>query len=207
MGYEEALEGLKKAIEQKQKELEDLQSAANQLSKLANMPLSDFSVSEHSKQEIQAGVGMRGDEYYGKPLATVIAEILDKRNKKGMGPATIKEIYEEMKNGGYRFDAKDEDLAMRGITISMRKNVVKFHRLPSGKFGLTEWYPDLKEKRDEAPPSKTTQQTGPPKKLGRPPKKSVQPETNQEKPEEIVRRHVGRPKKAEQTTNDIGKQE
>lgn len=183
MGYEEALEGLKKAIEQKQKELEDLQSAANQLSKLANMPLQDFSVSSRSKQEIPTGKGMRGDEYYGRALATVIAEILEKRNRKGMGPATIREIYEEMKDGGYRFDAKDEDLAMRGITISVRKNVAKFHKLPSGKFGLTEWYPDLKErKEEETTPPKMIGKTKQPKRLGRPPKKIEQPEAKKEEP-------------------------
>ena len=172
MGYEDAIEGLKRAIEQKQKELEDLQGALVQLSNLANVPVSDLTAptSTYSKPEIKTSVAVRGDEYYGRALATVIAEILETRNKKGMGPATIREIYEEMQNGGYRFDAKDDDLAMRGITISMRKNVVKFHRLPSGKFGLTEWYPDLKERKEETVPTKTT---GHSKKKGRHPKTST----------------------------------
>jgi hypothetical protein len=90
---------------------------------------------------------MRGDEYYGKALASVVRWVLEARKAANLGPATVNEIYDAMASGGYQFEAKNEDNAKRGLRISLTKNGV-FHRLPTGKFGLTEWYPAIKDKAE-----------------------------------------------------------
>lgn len=92
---------------------------------------------------------LRGDEYYGRPLATVLTNILVNRKTRGSGPAVVKELHSQMISGGYRFDAKSDTNAMRGLRISMAKNK-KFHKLPNGKWGLTEWYPSVKENKETA---------------------------------------------------------
>ena len=66
------------------------------------------------------------------------------RQATNQGPATVREIYETLTQGGYQFDAKDETNAMRGLRISLGKNTQKFHKLPNGVFGLVAWYPNLK---------------------------------------------------------------
>lgn len=50
--------------------------------------------------------------------------------------------------GGYQFETKDDNNAMRGMRISMAKNI-KFHKLPNGKWGLKEWYPNVKEDKEK----------------------------------------------------------
>ena len=45
--------------------------------------------------------------------------------------------------GGYEFP-KRADNAKRSLKISMRKNRI-FHRLPTGAYGLKEWYPSATE--------------------------------------------------------------
>jgi hypothetical protein len=101
---------------------------------------------------------LKGDEYHGRPLATVITDVLETRKSLQLGPATVDEIYNTMLDGGYRFTAKTEAIAKRGLAISMSKNQ-KFHKLPNNKWGLTEWYPELKEGR-RAPNNKTEKGNG-----------------------------------------------
>lgn len=83
---------------------------------------------------------VRPDQFYGKPLATVVREVLETRKKYNLGPAAIQDIYTVMKSGGFAFESKDEDNAMRGMAVSISKNTALFARLPNGLIGLTEWY-------------------------------------------------------------------
>ncbi len=189
MGYEDTIENLKKAIAQKQTELEALQITVNQLCKLDNKPPLYNVISGHDTNEVPQEKDLKGDEYYGKPLATVITEILQKR-KDRIGPATIEEILNRMKEGGYVFDARDP---LRAVSISMGKNP-KFTKLPNEKWGLTEWYPTVKGKKEANKVSldETAQYaTG----LG-----IKQPQQEAETP--VVVKKVGRPKKLEDSKED-----
>jgi hypothetical protein len=85
---------------------------------------------------------LRGDEYYGKGQATAVREYLEWRKAVGKGPGMIDEIHDALKAGGYQFDEK---LGKRGMAIAIAKNTQTFHKLPNGKIGLKDWYPDLKD--------------------------------------------------------------
>ncbi len=135
---------LQKKIVEKEAELNGMKTAVNQLCVL-NKQGPVYNVTDTQQENEPAK--LKGDEYYMQPLATVVSRILEDRRVKGLGPAVVKEIYQQMVEGGYKFDAKNDDNAMRGIRISMGKNVVTFHKLPSGKFGLTKWYPELRDKK------------------------------------------------------------
>jgi hypothetical protein len=92
------------------------------------------------------GNSPRTDEFYGKPLASVVRTILERRQAAGMGAASIEAIFAIMKKGGYLFDAKNEGNAKRSLSISLAKNTTTFHRLPNGDFGILEWYPNIPQK-------------------------------------------------------------
>lgn len=179
---EKTIEDLAKTIENKEKELLEAKKTLNSLCQMVGkQPL--YAIEEKTQS---ANFGeLRGDEYYGKPLATVITKILQKRNAKGIGPASIREIFDEMKAGGYLFETKNDNNSMRGILSSMTKNQ-KFHKLPTGNWGLKEWYPAAKEPQKD---NKAPKKRGRPRKIPQP---SVESNNEQEKSK------VGRPKKVVQ---------
>lgn len=92
-----------------------------------------------------ATTATRPDEYYGKPLATAVRMVLEKRQAANLGAATVPEIYDEMSRGGYHFTASTEDNNKRALYTSLGKNTTTFHKLPNGTYGLREWYQDIKE--------------------------------------------------------------
>jgi hypothetical protein len=188
--FDRVIEMLKHKVEVKEKELIDAKKAVNQFCVLVGEnPAYDI---DESVESSGINLSLKGHEYYMQPLAKVINDILKRAN----GPATIKEIYDQMVAGGYKFDAKNDDNAQRGVRISVMKNVAKFHKLPNGKFGLTEWFPELKESKEPKKIkrrkrkhhlTKTIKQEGEqslqqeesvvvPKRLGRPPKVKTQEE-------------------------------
>lgn len=91
-------------------------------------------------------LAIRPDQYYGKPMATMVKEILEAHGQ-AMSAADIIAILEK---GGYDFskhDWKDKD-RLRAFTITLSKNILGFHRLPNGFFGLPAWYPEaIKQKQ------------------------------------------------------------
>ncbi len=89
---------------------------------------------------------IRTDEFYGQPLATAMRSVLEKKRAGGNGPATVREIYDALVSGGFKFEAKDEN-ALRGLRQSLTKNSAVFHKLPNGSYGLLEWYPNAKPAR------------------------------------------------------------
>jgi hypothetical protein len=190
----EAIEVLKQKVEQKAKELHDAKKAVNQFCICIGEP-AVYDIGENIETE-QFSTNLKGHEYYMKPLAGVITNILERHGEKN-GPMTVKEIYEQMKTGGFLFETKNDENAMRNIRISMAKNTQTFHKLPTGKFGLLKWFPEAKAKKQapekvslsETPedaigpiverPHQETEtpvvvkaiaQTGQPKRRGRPPK-------------------------------------
>lgn len=95
-------------------------------------------------------VAIASDEFYGQPLATAMRKILEKRKASGNGPATPRELYTSLLEGGYAFDTDVEENRLIGIRVSLRKSTKIFHRLPDGKrYGLLEWYPKAKRQSDK----------------------------------------------------------
>lgn len=88
---------------------------------------------------------IKPDTFYGKKLQTAVREYLELRKAQNLGPATPREIYDSITQGGFHFDAKTADIAMVGMRALLRKRTAFFHRLPNGTYGLTSWYPDIKK--------------------------------------------------------------
>ncbi|HEV3386515.1 MAG TPA: hypothetical protein VG097_16990 [Gemmata sp.] len=124
-------------------------TAVNTLRAVLSLPpLYTESVSDSQSVTL---TNLRGDEFYGKNLSSVLRTILESRKAVDQGPAMVNEIYDTMVAGGYKFETNDPDNAKRGLRISLTKNSQTFHKLPNGKFGLREWFPNIKEKKQSAP--------------------------------------------------------
>ncbi|MEM9352555.1 MAG: hypothetical protein AAGA92_06045 [Planctomycetota bacterium] len=140
------IDDIQQQISELESELTYKKRIVNDLCGLASRPAiySDADLVSKSSQ-----VSTRPDEYYGKPLATVVGTVLEKRQAANLGAATVNEIYEEMKSGGFHFVAKNDENAKRGLYQSLGKNTTRFHKLPNGTYGLREWYPDAPRGRRE----------------------------------------------------------
>lgn len=81
-------------------------------------------------------------QFYGKALATAVREFLSAQKPI---PAKSEEILEALDAGEFDFAALGwkKDTRLRALAMSLAKNTATFHRLPSGTFGMKEWYPDV----------------------------------------------------------------
>jgi hypothetical protein len=92
---------------------------------------------------------IRPDTFYGKKLQTAVREYLEMR-RAAIGqsnPATPREIYNAIVQGGYQFETKDETIALISLRQLMRKRTAFFHKLPNGTYGLTGWYEHPKKSK------------------------------------------------------------
>lgn len=54
------------------------------------------------------------------------------RRASNSGAATVREIFNALKGGGFAFQAKEDANAQRGLRKSLTKNSATFHKLPVG---------------------------------------------------------------------------
>lgn len=87
-------------------------------------------------------------DFYGQPLASSLRTILERRKAHGLGPASVNDLFDVLSQGGFQFQTKNDENAKRGVYGALSKNAVTFHKLPNGDYGLTEWYPNVREARD-----------------------------------------------------------
>ena len=124
-----------------QEEVSRLKRTINDLCSLDGRPPRYPDVEEKSNPTISS---LRSDQFYGRPLATVVREFLEMRKTANLGPASVNEIYDTLIAGGFKFETSNELNAKRGLRVSLSKNSVTFHKLPNGEWGLLDWYPTAK---------------------------------------------------------------
>ncbi|HEY2068109.1 MAG TPA: hypothetical protein VGG48_01025 [Rhizomicrobium sp.] len=124
---------------------------------------------------------IKRDTFYGKKQMTAMREYLDMRRVQGDGPATPREILDALKAGGYKFEAKSDDIALVSLRALLRKATNVFHKLPgTNSYGLLSWYPNAKPTKEEGTggglarrkPKSTESKS---KRRGRPPNPKGQP--------------------------------
>lgn len=142
---QKTINDLQEKIREKEDEVLKSKITVNNLLRLFNLPAVYSELGE--PRETPAVGPVRRDEYFGQPLATVVRSILMRRRAANLGPASVNEIFDAMIAGGYKFDAKDDENAKRGLRIALTKNSGIFIKLPHGDYGLREWYPGAKEPR------------------------------------------------------------
>jgi hypothetical protein len=144
---EPAIAALQQQLTEQERKVIETKTLINRLCEAASMPPAYADVGAISGPSITA---IRGDTFYGKVLTTAAREYLTMRKAANLGPTSVRDIYENLKKGGYPFETEDDNNAMTGIRQVLRKNSGIFHRLPNGEWGLTGWYERIKESRKQA---------------------------------------------------------
>jgi hypothetical protein len=145
--YGPAIDALKKRLEEYERKARETRGAINMLCETAGRPPA------YSEQEVSGINGASlpsqivADTFYGKKLQTAAREYLDMRKARGEGPAKPREIYDALRAGGFKFEAKDDDIALVGLRALLRKRSLTFHKMENGTYGLTAWYPNVKNKK------------------------------------------------------------
>lgn len=142
---EQAIADLEERLKPLEVQATEIKTAINQLCKVSGLP------ERYTLGREEAPTQIRNDQFYGQPLATCVRTFLVSRKAAGHGAASVGEIYSALLKGGYQFDSKNEDYSKRGLRQSLTKNGI-FHKLPNGNYGLTEWYPNAKERKSAAEP-------------------------------------------------------
>lgn len=127
------------AVTALQRKLEEQIKAVTETKKTINMLLKMMGRDpQYQDSEDDTSGVIRADQYYGKPLATAAQEYLTMR-KQACQP---EDILRGLVAGGFDFDVigwKEAD-RVRSLSMSLAKNVAKFHRLKNGSFGVKSWY-------------------------------------------------------------------
>lgn len=152
-----AIEEVRNLIVSLERELMEKKRTVNSLCSIIQKPpiYGDAELAESTHQ-----MQVNSDAYYGKETPDVIEDILRRRRASGKGAMPVNEIYDAMVAGGYYFQTANHANAKRGIYISLGKNP-KFHKLPNGSYGLTEWYPAAKEPKSKNGGADKTQEIDP----------------------------------------------
>ena len=105
---------------------------ANKLKKLVNELCGEAGIPIRYPTISQSGVTspIRSDQFYGLPLTAAIRNYLEHRKACGLGAATIAEIHKAVRDGGYKFDTKNDDNARIGVGNAFAKRVRFFIDCP-----------------------------------------------------------------------------
>ena len=108
-------------------------------------------------------LALRSDSFVGSKMGAAARTYLEMR-KAGGGdsPATVREIFAAMKQGGFDFRSKDDSNAIIVLRAMLRKRSAVFHKMPNGKYGLKAWYgSNLRSPKDAAAPKNEGGETRP----------------------------------------------
>lgn len=143
--FEQIIEPLLKKIEEKEKELVEIKKAVNQLCVVYGK---EVRYSDNELTVVSGTTAILPDQFFGKPLATSVRSILLMKGS----AMTAKEIEEKLKQGGYEYPEEWKDNQLKNLGITLGKNSSMIATLRNNNitlYGLLDWYPDEKKKRDK----------------------------------------------------------
>jgi hypothetical protein len=133
------IDGLVAQIEEMEKPTRPLKTAVNTLCEQAGLPPKYGDQGEAGS--LKSALTLRNDQFFNRPLATCVIEIMEMRKQKGLeGATSIDEIFLALTKGGYKFETTGEDNTKRAIRISLAKNTAQFAKIGDDTFGLKKWY-------------------------------------------------------------------
>ena len=149
--FQPAIDALEKDYGDLERQANGLLTSINLLRQKAGLPPRPSGW--WSSEAAQAAVGAAGstpvtlhsDTFTGKKLASAVREYLTMRKNSGADPpATSRQIFDALKEGGFHSGAKDDATALVVLRTMLRKNTTTFAKLQNGKYGLRAWYPNFK---------------------------------------------------------------
>jgi hypothetical protein len=158
-----AIEALQKDLTEQERKVAETKGTINRLCELAGRPMLYPDVSTEGSPQTLSSI--QADTFYGKVITTAAREYLEMRKNAGLGPTSPREIYEALKQGGFKFDTKSEINAITGVRATLRKASAIFHRLPNNEYGLLKWYPRAKDEGAKKTAKKSKAKRGRPRKV------------------------------------------
>jgi hypothetical protein len=140
-----AINVLVSRVEQKTQELAEIKRMINSLCREASQsPL--YSDADLAVKGAAGLPSLDSDQFYGKTPTVAAREYLELRDK----AVSLDEILDALERGGFDFAAQkwNTGARLKNLGISLGKNSLIFHRLPSNTWGLTKWYPGVKGKKN-----------------------------------------------------------
>ena len=152
-----AIEALEKDLTELERQANGLLTSINLLREKAGLPPrpGGWSGAQAGTGAVTGGhtsVKLHSDSFTGKKLGSAVRDYLTMRKASGGdAPATSREIFDALKEGGFSSGAKDDATALVVLRTLLRKNTTTFVKLQNGKYGLRTWYPNLKAPKEGAP--------------------------------------------------------
>lgn len=143
--FQPAIDEIKSRIAAKELEIHPLRVTLNELCKLAGLQEEYPDLAAGSSAPLARKgqtLSWKSDQFFGRPLATCVAEYFEVRESSGLGrPASIDSIYDALVQGGYKFEGSgNEANTKRAIKISLTKNTAQFVKISDDTFSLKKWY-------------------------------------------------------------------
>ena len=196
-----AIEALQKDIVEFERKIVETKSMINRLCEVAGeAPM--FADLQNGGSTSQTLSTIQSDTFYGKVITTASREYLEMRKVAGLGPASPREIYEALRDGGFKFDTKIENNAITGVRNTLRKASAIFHRLPNNEYGLLKWYPRAKDESAHAVKKKAKKKRGRPRKTATAPAKAAPVEAEAAAAETPRSPRMATPRKATPATSE-----
>jgi hypothetical protein len=143
---------IKATIKELQGQLRALEDEAAQLKTTINLLCKRAGMNPIYAETERGNAGtladINPDTFYGQPLNSCIRDYLERRRAAGIGPASVREIYDALIKGGFLFNAQSDENAQRSLRVTLSKATHTFHRLPNGSYGMLSWYPAVKAPKD-----------------------------------------------------------
>ena len=145
-----AIDRLVRRIEEMERKANGLKQAVNVLCEEGGLPprYPDGGGGGGDPVTKPAACQISDHTFYGKRQQTATREYLEMRKT----PAKPREIYDALKQGGFDFEGKDEDSSLAALREMLRKRSNFFHKLPTGSYGLTNWYEHIKQSKPQHKP-------------------------------------------------------
>lgn len=136
-------EHIMKTIDELEQKLQDQLNEASETKKTINLLCRQINEAPRYEDVSTEAVRAKGstlvrpDQFFNQSLSAAVREYLNMRKS----AATVDEIYDALKRGGFEFAGKDDSIKKRGLSISLAKNSKLFAYIKaSNSFGLWEFY-------------------------------------------------------------------
>ena len=153
-----AIEVIKRKVAAEQAKVNRLKQAANTLAVTEGLP-PVYADADDEPMPGSTFMSIRADQFANHTAPSTAARAYLELRGKQVGAASLDEVYDAMKRGGYSFEAASEADAKAGLRIALGKDM-QVHRLPNGTYGLLAWYdkltrpaPEPEKKRGFRPPA------------------------------------------------------
>jgi hypothetical protein len=153
--FQPAIDALEKDLADLERQANGLVDSINLLRAKAGLPPRPGGWKPHAPTgaapSAAVNVKLHSDSFTGKKLGSAVREYLEMRKRSGSdAPATSREIFDALKQGGFVSGAKDDQTALVVLRTMLRKSTVTYVKLQNGKYGLRAWYPNLKAPKEAA---------------------------------------------------------